>query len=295
MRVTQQGYRKYRKNLTRPYKYAQLLADIRAIYKEDEYNNTYGRQRIYEKLRIDYECPYSYNTVYKVMKENGLLQNLNRPKGLTEADKDAQKSENLIKQDFTATAPNQKTVTDITEMEGINGKLYISAIFDCYDNACLSMVMAPHMRKELVVETMKQAAMNYDLRGSVIHSDRGSQYTSEEYRVILNTIGIIQSMNGAAGRCHDNAKCESMWARAKGEIQACYNTRKMTVEQLKTVVSGYFMDYWNHRRICSAIGGVPPLIKRGIYYERQADEAAQQQKRTMETMEKLIHQVVVSA
>ena len=80
-------------------------------------------------------------------------------------------------------------------------------------------------------------------------------------------------MNGAAGRCHDNAKCESMWARAKSEIFAYYNPKKMTCEQLKILLTNYFLDYWNYRRICSAIGGVPPLIKRGAYYQKQADEA----------------------
>jgi transposase InsO family protein len=127
------------------------------------------------------------------------------------------------------------------------------------------------MRKELVVEAMLQASARYDLRGSTSHSDRGSQYTSEDYRKILKTLNIIQSMNGAAGRCHDNAKCESMWARAKSEITAYYNPKKMTCEQLKTLLVNYFLDYWNHRRICSAIGGVPPLVKRGAYYIKQGD------------------------
>jgi transposase InsO family protein len=273
LKVTPQGYKKYLKNLSRPYKYAQLLAAMRAILEEDQYNKTYGKQRMFEKLQLDYECPHCYNTVAKVMRENGMLQSPNKPKGLTKADKDAQKSDNLLNRDFTAEAPNEKTVTDITEMEACDGKLYISATFDCFDNACLSVAMADHMRKELVVETVKQAAMNYDLRGAISHSDRGSQYTSEDYRSTLDNLGITQSMNSAAGRCHDNAMCESMWARAKHEITACYNTKKMTREQLKTLVIDYFLNYWNYRRICSAIGGMPPLIKRGAYYEMQADKA----------------------
>jgi transposase InsO family protein len=81
-------------------------------------------------------------------------------------------------------------------------------------------------------------------------------------------------MNSAAGRCHDNAKCESMWARGKEEIMALYDTKKMTCEQLKGLIFRYYMSYWNNRRICSAIGGVPPAIKRGAYYEKLADCAA---------------------
>ena len=272
--VTVQGYNKYIKSQSRPYKYAGLLANIKAILAEEIFNKTYGKQRMFEKLQLDYDCPYCYNTVAKVMRENGLLQKANKPKGLTKADKKAQKSDNLIKQDFSAEAPNEKVVTDITEFAGSDGKLYVSSIFDCFDNACLGISIADNMRAGLVIETFKQAAGRYALRGAVSHSDRGSQYTSSGFRETLAKFGIIQSMNGAAGRCHDNAKCESMWARGKWEMMACYNTKKMTCEQLKRLIFRYYMVYWNNRRICSAIGGVPPMVKRRAYYEKLADKAA---------------------
>ena len=229
---------------------------------------------MYEKLQLDYECPYSYNTVAKVMRENGLLQKANRPKGLTKADKTAQKSGNLLNRDFSAEAPNQKTVTDITEYVASDGRLYVSGLFDCFDNACLGLSMADNMRAELAVETFTQADGCYDLRGAISHSDRGSQYTSELFRETIAGLGIIQSMNSAAGRCHDNAKCESIWGRGKCEIMAGYDTKKMTCDELKTLIFRYYLCYWNHRRICSAIGGVPPMIKRGAYYERLVDCAA---------------------
>lgn len=260
--------------MTKPYKYAALLASMEAILKEDEFNKTYGKRRMFEKLQLDHYCPYCYNTVAKVMRENGLLQKGNAPKGLTKADKDAQKSDNLLKRDFSTDAPNQKTVTDITEWTACDGKVYQSAVFDCFDNTCLGLSLGDNMRAELCVETLIQAAGRYDLRGAVSHSDRGSQYTSEEFRRTLVELDMIQSMNSAAGRCHDNAKCESMWARGKEEIMACYDVKKMTCEQLKRLIFRYYMDYWNNRRICSAIGGVPPVVKRGAYYEKLADQAA---------------------
>ncbi len=272
--VTPQGYKKYTESLTRPNKYAALLASMKAILAEDEFNKTYGKRRMFEKLQLDYDCPYCYNTVAKVMRENGLLQRKNRRKGLTKADKEAQKSDNLLRRDFSAIAPNQKTVTDITEWTAIDGKVYLSAVFDCFDNTCLGISLADNMRAELCSETFLQAAGLHDLRGALSHSDRGSQYTSEEFRQTLKNLGMVQSMNSAAGRCHDNAKCESMWARGKEEIMAIYNTKKMTCEQLKRLIFRYYMGYWNNRRICSAIGGVPPIVKRGAYYEMMADHAA---------------------
>ena len=73
-------------------------------------------------------------------------------------------------------------------------------------------------------------------------------------------------MNSAGGRCHDNARCESMWARMKEELlYGRYNTEKLTIEELRTIIWRYFMSYWNNRRICTANGGLPPMEKRRRY------------------------------
>ena len=103
---------------------------------------------------------------------------------------------------------------------------------------------------------------------------RGTQYTSELYRKAISKYGILQSMNSAGGRCHDNARCESMWARFKEELlYGRYDTTSMTVEQLKTLIWRYFISYWNNRRICSANGGLPPMIKRQQYYDSLQEAA----------------------
>lgn len=104
--------------------------------------------------------------------------------------------------------------------------------------------------------------------GAILHSDCGSQYTSASYRAELSRCEIIQSMNRDGGRCHDNARCEAMWARMKEELlYGRYNTEKMTIEELKTLIWRYFIIYWNNRRICSANGGLPPMLKRKQYYD----------------------------
>ena len=77
-------------------------------------------------------------------------------------------------------------------------------------------------------------------------------------------------MNSAGGRCHDNARCESMWARMKEELlYGRYDTEKMTVDELKTIIWRYFKSYWNNRRIYSANGGLPPMIKLKRYNKSQ--------------------------
>ena len=177
---------------------------------------------------------------------------------------------------FTAERPLEKAVTDITEIQTADGKLYISIIEDCFDNAVLGLSMADNMKAGLCVDTLKSAIIAYPgLRGAIIHSDRGSQYTSYEYRQAIEKYGIIQSMNSAGGRCHDNAKCESLWGRFKEELlYDRYDAKKMSMAAVKSLIWRYFMSYWNNRRICSANGGLPPMVKRKKFYERQYAKTA---------------------
>jgi len=179
-----------------------------------------------------------------------------KPNEITKADRDAQKSDDLLKRDFTAEKPCEKCVTDITEIPAKDGKLYVSAIFDCFDLGVLGLSMADNMRAELCAETVRNTCQAFlELRGAIIHSDRGSQYTSALYRSELQRCG---SMNSAGGRCHNNARCEAMWARMKEELlYGRYDTTKMTIEDLKTLIWRYFMSYWNNCRIRSANGGLP--------------------------------------
>lgn len=133
-------------------------------------------------------------------------------------------------------------------------------------------LQADNMKAELCVQTVENAVRAYpELRGAVLHSDRGSQYTSEKYRKTITKYGFVQSMNSAVGRCHDNARCESMWARMKEELFYSRNrkSKNYTIEELKSMIWRYFMSYWNNRRICSGNGGLPPALKRKQFYKTQ--------------------------
>ena len=132
-----------------------------------------------------------------------------------------------------------------------------------------------NMKAPLCARTLENAAKTYPgIHGAIIHSDRGSQYTSQLYRETIRKYGIQQSMNSAGGRCHDNARCESMWARMKSELlYDRYDTEKMSTDELKTLIWRYFISYWNNRRICSSNGGLPPMIKRQRYYDSLKEAA----------------------
>ena len=277
LQVSRQAFYDYLERKGKPWKYQPLADAMLKIHDEDEENADYGRVRMYQALKyrkevgkldgIKIPCEA---TVRSVMKQINLIHRPKRkPNGITKADREARKSDDLLKRDFTADAPLKKCVTDITEIKAKDGKLYVSAIFDCYDLMPNGLAMADHMRAELCCETLKTASLRYpEIRGAIIHSDRGSQYTSAAYRAAIQKYGIVQSMNSAGGRCHDNARCESIWARMKEEL--FYNrgrrTENYTIEALKTMVWRYFMSYWSNRRICSAIGGIPPAVKRRRFY-----------------------------
>ncbi len=270
--VSRQGFYDYLATKNQPWKYQEIADAMLDIRAEDVCNDTYGRtrmrlalmQRLPENKRIPCE-----GTIQKIMVKAGLGHSKRRkPNGITKAERNARKSDNLLQRDFRADKPCQKCVTDITEIKGSNGKLYVSAIYDCFDIAVLGLAMDTNMKASLCVKTLENACLHYpELRNAIIHSDRGSQYTSKEYREVINQYGIRQSMNSDGGRCHDNARCESIWARMKEELfYGRIRTEDYTVDELKKMVWRYFMSYWNNRRICTANGGLPPIVKRKEYY-----------------------------
>ena len=204
LKVTRQGFYKYLADKDRPWKYQNLADAMRAIVSEDECNDTYGRIRMYQALLLKQpegiRIP-GERTVYRVMEEIGLSHRPKRkPNGITKADREARKSDDLLKRDFTSAEPLKKCVTDITEIKAKDGKLYVSAIFDCFDAAVLGLAMDTNMKAPLCEQTLANAVRSYPaLRRAVIHSDRGTQYTSETYRRAVAKYGIIQSMNSAGG------------------------------------------------------------------------------------------------
>ncbi len=205
----------------------------------------------------------SLRTVYRTMSEAELIHKNRRPHGITKTDSETQDRENLIKRDFTANAPLKKLLTDITEAQCADGKLYVSPIFDCYNGEIVALEMRDNMKKELCIDTVKQLREKYGrLDGTVLHSDRGCQYTSYAFRRELVTNGLIQSLSGTA-HCFDNARMESFFATLKKEKLYQIPTYRMKREEVKTVIFRYIFGYYNTQRINSFNeGGLPPVALR---------------------------------
>ncbi len=261
--VSESGYYQWKQNRSKPKAWQILLEEIYKILEEHKDNENYGVERM--QLALEQKgISRSYSTVKRAMQKGNLLHESRRsPDGLTKADKKAMKPENIIKQDFSAEAPNEKWLTDITQVKCKDGKLYIAPVFDCFGGEIVSLAMDTNMKKELCIDAVKAAfKTRRPQNGIIVHSDAGSQYTSEAYKRFLGKERAIQSMSDV-GSCYDNARMESWFATLKKEKMYRMNTAAMTIEEVKQEVWRYTFAYYNTVRVCTVnAGGLPPSMYR---------------------------------
>ena len=273
LNVSETGYYRFKRNLGRPGKDAVLSAVIQDVLDEHPFNDNYGVDRMQIAL-MHRGYTVGKRRISRIMKENGWLhERKRRPKGLTRATTEIQEKENLIKQDFTSDQPYQKLLTDISQISCRDGKLYISPIMDCFNGEIISLVMRSNMRKELCIDTFNAAAKRFPLNGAILHSDRGSQYTSEAFREKLSNAGVLQSLSGV-NHCFDNARMESFFATLKKELLYRNPTYKMKMDEVKAIIFRYVFVYYNRIRIyTSNPDGLPPAAYRR-HLEKPLAEAA---------------------
>lgn len=174
--------------------------------------------------------------ITRIMREHRWIHKPHhRPKGLTHVTTEIQEQENLIKQDFSASHPLKKLLTDISQIPCQDGKLYISPILDCYNGDILSLIMRDNMKKKLCIDTFHAVTKRYKLNGYILHSDRGSQYTSEAFREVFSKAGVKQSLSDV-NHCYENSRMENFFATLKKEILYWIPTSKMNRNTVKTII-----------------------------------------------------------
>lgn len=273
LKVSEAGYYRFLRRPDPKAKDRELLAQIYECLRQEPENSNYGVRRIIWWLRIYRNYLGGDRRIYRICRENHLMiRPRRRPNGITRADRRAQKAENLIQQNFQAERPNKKWLTDITEIPCLEGKLYLAAVLDCYDGSIQGYQIEEHMRAELCVKAFENACRREGARGMILHSDRGSQFTSTEFRKTLKKYEACQSMSGT-GRCYDNARMESFFATLKKEKLYPIDTMTLKREEVKSIVFRY-ISYYNLRRITSVNNGIPPLVYRKQYQEMQERKAA---------------------
>ena len=264
LKISESGYYRWLKNRSKPSPRQLLSVKIKEILDEHPDNDNYGVRRMNTALE-QRGIHVSQRTVYRTMSEMGLIHRKRRPHGITKATTEIQERENLIKRNFNAEKPLTKLLSDITEIQCYDGKLYLSAVLDCYNGEILSIAMDNNMKKELCIKTVKELELQYDkkkLFGAIFHSDRGSQYTGEAFKKALKEAGLVQSLSGA-GHCFDNARMESFFATLKKEKIYRISAYKLTREQVKSIIFRYIFVYYNRIRISSVNpGGMSPVAYR---------------------------------
>lgn len=214
---------------------------------------TYGYRRIHADL-VDEGTECSPELVRQIMRDEGLVACQPRPfRVTTEADAQAAAGmPDLVVRDFTADRPGIKFVGDITYIHSWAGFIYLATVIDCYSKKVVGWSIADHMRTELVEDALKNAAATTVIEsGAVFHSDRGSVYTSADYRQLIKDLGMRSSM-GRTGVCWDNAMAESFFSALKNEL--VYRTVYATKARARRDVIAYIEGFYNSRRRHSALG-----------------------------------------
>ena len=204
---------------------AELAERIRIVQDPEAGGDpAYGAPRVTAELNdgVPLADRVNHKRVARVMKAHDLAGiRLRRRVKTTVPEPADQKYPDLLNRDFTAEAPNQRYVGDITYLPLPEGRnLYLATVIDCFSRKLAGWAIADHMRTELAEDALKAACRDRgSLQGAVFHSDHGSVYTSADYAKLCGQLGVTQSM-GAVGTSADNSLAESFNATLKRELLA---------------------------------------------------------------------------
>jgi transposase InsO family protein len=237
----------------------QLATEIAEVHAE--HRSAYGGPRVTVELRRRGRV-VNHKRVERIMRQReiaGLTRR--RRRSLTKSDTAAAPAPDLVGRDFTADAPGQRFVGDITYLPTQEGWLYLATVLDVHPREVAGHAMAEHMRAELVCDAVDLAAgRGLTSADAIFYSDRGSQYASSTFRTALAEAGLRPSM-GRVGSCYDNAVAESFFATLKTEIGTqVWATR----DDARRAVFAY-LSYYNHDRLHSTLGYRTPHETRMSY------------------------------
>ncbi|OZB89963.1 hypothetical protein CJP46_36010, partial [Paenibacillus sp. XY044] len=233
--VSRSGYYKWQRQqgrLTkRQQENEQLKTKIMSCWKQSR--GIYGYLRIVVYLRKKYRIYVNHKRVYRLMKELGIRSVIRKKKPYFGKKEAYVISENILNREFHAARPLEKWVTDITYLPFGQSFLYLSTIYDLYNNEVIAYKISPRNDIRLVLDTVKKAIQKRKTRGILLHSDRGFQYTSKPYHRLLKRHGIKVSMS-RKGNCHDNACMESFFSHFKSESLRLhhYTDQKQLVDEI---------------------------------------------------------------
>lgn len=222
-----------------------LLSKIKDLHQESD--SVKGAPRIWEDLVYDGEA-CSKNRVARIMSKHGIYgipqkrkwrrkASGTRPTGIN----------NLLKRDFQATKTNQKWVTDITYINTAEGFLYLCVVLDLFTGMVVGWSMSHRQDRDMVIQAVLMALWQRSDKSQevILHSDRGCQFTSDDYQRFLNGHNLVCSMSGV-GSCADNAACEGFFGLLKRE--RVRRRRYMNRQEARSDVFDYIERFHNRRK-----------------------------------------------
>jgi putative transposase len=200
---------------------------------------------------------FADRTAWKICSANGWFSVFGKKKGRKTTKPGAPAYDDLVGRQFSAAAPNQLWLADITEHWTDEGKLYACAIKDVFSNRIVGYALDSRMKARLVVTALEVAvARRGDVAGCILHSDRGSQFRSRKVHRALLRHGMVGSM-GQAGSAADNAAMESFFALLQRNVLD--RRRWTTREQLKIAIITWIERTYHRRRRQASLGRLTPI------------------------------------
>jgi len=231
---------------------ARLLGMIRASFTASQ--GVYGAPRVFLDLREAGET-CSKHRVARLMRENHLRALHGYRTRRWSVGKPAVLIPNILQRQFTVTRPNKVWVTDITYIRTWQGWLYLAAVMDLFSRKIVGWAAGPSIDRELVLDAVLLAVRRRRPRGTLIHSDQGTQYGSDAWRRFCRTHHLVPSMS-RKGNCWDNAVAESFFGSLKKERikKHIYKNRELAL----TDMADYIDAFYNRTRRHSHLGGLSP-------------------------------------
>ena len=239
----------------REQKNRQLLSKVKTLFAA--HKQRYGSPRIHAAL-VQQGVAVSKGRVERLMRKHQIVARRSKRHKRIYRQREQQKSApNVLARSFCAEAPNCKWVSDITFIPTREGHLYLAIMLDIYSRAVVGWSMSHRINGDLVLDALDMAITHRGSpKGVLVHSDQGSQYTAELYRMKLKTHKMICSMS-RKGECHDNAVAESFFHTLKEEL--IHDENYTTRQEARQSIFRYIELYYNRQRLHSYLGYVAPL------------------------------------
>ena len=262
LRVSAAGFYKWQKRENKPEVNLELAILVQFLFYL--YKKRYGCTRIAKAIRKFHSLQPSRSQVYRVMKQLGLksVHSKKYKVNTTDSNHNNKVSPNLLKRQFKVDKPGEVLVSDITYIPTDEGWQYLVVIIDLFNREVVGWELSQTMNAGFVVNAFKKAVakLNAPLRdngkGPMFHSDRGSQYASEEFRNAIKPYGVRQSMS-RKGNCWDNAVAESFFKSLK--VEEVYQNKYEIKEQALKSIYDYIENFYNKIRIHSTLNGMSPV------------------------------------